>query len=61
MAKEHHILDTTDIEDRDEINDGEQLVWVWCQIHKRYEWHNISLHAIEHGFLLDYDTKPVEF
>lgn len=38
MAEEHD-LDTSQIDDKDEISGDEQLMLVWCDTHQRWEWH----------------------
>jgi hypothetical protein len=35
-------IDPTDIDELDEIDDGQQYALVWCQTHERYEWHWIA-------------------
>jgi hypothetical protein len=37
-----HDLDCDDIDDLDEISGDQQLAFVWCHTHKRYEWHMID-------------------
>jgi hypothetical protein len=38
MAEEHD-LDTSQIDDKDEIGGDEQLCLVWCDTHRTWEWH----------------------
>lgn len=37
--REEHDLDTSEIDERDEIDGDEQLCLVWCDTHGNYEWH----------------------
>lgn len=34
-----HDLDTSQIDDRDEISGDEQQCLVWCDTHRKWEWH----------------------
>jgi hypothetical protein len=34
-----HVLDYSEIEEPDEISGDEQYVLVWCNTHKKHEWH----------------------
>lgn len=36
---ERHLVDPNDIDELDEISGDEQSCLVWCETHKRYEWH----------------------
>ena len=64
MAKdkpEHHLLDCGDIDDYDEINGYDQLVWIWCLTHKKYEWHSVPMNKLGHSVTHVKQTKPVEW
>lgn len=37
-----HDLDYSNIDDKDEISGDEQLCLIWCDTHKKYEWHWIA-------------------
>lgn len=37
--KEEHKLDFSDIDDYDEIDEDQQQTLIFCQKHKKYEWH----------------------
>ena len=56
-----HELDCCNIEEWDEINDDLQLVWIWCRIHKKLEWHSVPLWRLEEGGFHRTDRKPVEW
>jgi hypothetical protein len=43
---QHH-LDLSQIDERDEIDDGQQLCLVRCDIHRCHEWHWLELAAID--------------
>jgi len=34
-----HDLDFSEIDDKDEISGHEQYVLIWCNTHRKYEWH----------------------
>ncbi|WP_257786809.1 hypothetical protein [Tardibacter chloracetimidivorans] len=34
-----HRLDYSEIDELDEISGDEQLVLVWCETHRQFEWH----------------------
>lgn len=34
-----HILDPSEVDEKDEISGDEQLMLVWCETCKKYEWH----------------------
>lgn len=34
-----HKLDLSEIDELDEISGDEQLALVWCDTHRKYEWH----------------------
>jgi hypothetical protein len=36
---EEHDLDASQIDDRDEISGDEQQMLVWCNTHRKWEWH----------------------
>lgn len=44
-----HQLDTSEIDDLDERSGDEQLALVWCDTHKKYEWHWLPLDEIRGG------------
>lgn len=58
-APDEHILDCDNIDDLDEIDEDSQLSWVWCTIHKKYEWHSIHLDNVEYGGLIKRSGKEV--
>jgi len=39
---EKHVLDYAEIDEIDEIDDGQQLALIWCDTHQVYEWHWIA-------------------
>lgn len=39
LKKQAHALDIYNVSDFDEIDGDEQLVFIWCKEHKKYEWH----------------------
>lgn len=41
--EESHDLDFGEIDELDELGDGEQLALIWCDTHEEYEWHWIPL------------------
>lgn len=34
-----HDIDTTQIDEKDEISGDERLCLVWCNTHEKWEWH----------------------
>lgn len=60
-GQEYHELDCCEIADWDEIDDGMQLVWVWCDTHKKNEWHSIPLGMVRHGGTFIKTRKPVQW
>lgn len=34
-----HILDPSQVDQLDEISGDEQLALVWCETHRKWEWH----------------------
>ena len=38
-----HELDPHDVDERDEIDEYQQLCLVWCETCRKYEWHWIDL------------------
>ncbi|MDX8495866.1 hypothetical protein RFN29_30425 [Mesorhizobium sp. VK22B] len=34
-----HVLDPAEIDSLDEISGDEQLTLIWCDVHKKHEWH----------------------
>lgn len=34
-----HRLDTSQVDQLDEISGDEQLALVWCETHRKWEWH----------------------
>lgn len=54
-----HVLNCDNIEEWDELNDDSQLVWVWCETHKKYEWHSVHLDYAQGGGILRTAKKPV--
>ena len=59
MAK--HELDCSEISELDEINGDDQLAWVWCDTHQRYEWHSVPRWKIREGRTHSTDRNPVEW
>jgi hypothetical protein len=45
MAEEHD-LNTSQIDDKDEISGDEQQCLVWCNTHQKWEWHWLPLDEI---------------
>lgn len=43
QSGERHVLDRSRIDERDEIDDGQQLCLVWCETHRAFEWHWIEV------------------
>lgn len=37
-----HRLDTSQVDQLDEISGDEQLALVWCETHRKWEWHWID-------------------
>lgn len=60
-ANQEHVLICDDIDEWDEINDGMQLVWVWCQTHKKYEWHSVPQDLVDGGGIYRSERKPVSW
>lgn len=61
-AKNHsgHVLDCSRIEEFDEINGDTQLCWVWCNTHKKLEWHSLPReYADQEDGLYRTNTKAV--
>lgn len=56
-----HLLDCDRIEEFDEINGDDQLVWVWCNTHARLEWHSIDLDKLDEGGLLTTSKREVNW
>jgi hypothetical protein len=44
-----HDLDYSEIDDLDEISGDEQLALVWCDTHRRFEWHWIPIRRVRSG------------
>ncbi|MBD9569051.1 hypothetical protein [Ensifer sp. ENS08] len=40
--KTTHRLDTSQVDQLDEISGDEQLALVWCETHRQWEWHWID-------------------
>lgn len=60
-SKNEHILNCDDIDDWDELNGDSQLVWVWCRVHSKYEWHSIPIDLVEGGGTYRTERRPVEW
>lgn len=58
---DEHILNCDNIEEWDELNDGLQLVWVWCNTHSKYEWHSVPLDYVEGGGIYQTSSKEVSW
>jgi hypothetical protein len=43
---ETHDLDYGQIDDLDEIDEYRQQAFVWCNTHRKYEWHWVGLRLI---------------
>lgn len=41
--REKHDVDRTNVDERDELDEGQQLCHVWCRTHEKYEWHWVSI------------------
>lgn len=54
-----HLLDCDRIEECDEINGDEQLIWVWCDTHLKHEWHSVPLRIVREGGPIAVNRKPV--
>lgn len=54
-----HELNCYEIDSLDEIDEGCQLALVWCETHRKYEWHSISLDLVKHGGTITTTRKPV--
>lgn len=52
-----HLLDTGEIDEQDEMDDDSQLCAIWCEIHKKYEWHYVPVDLIGSGAILDRTTR----
>lgn len=37
-----HRLDTSQVDQLDEISGDEQLALIWCETHRKWEWHWID-------------------
>lgn len=48
MSKGHD-LDYSEIDELDEIDGDEQLALIWCNTHRKYEWHSIDRDLIGGG------------
>ena len=60
IEQQGHVLDCSRIAEFDEIDDGTQLCWVWCQTHSRNEWHSLPLDFVEmQDGLFRTSKKPV--
>lgn len=55
-----HRLNADHIDSEDEISGDEQLVGVWCNTHKQYEWHWLDRDDVRYGGLLIVHTKQTE-
>lgn len=42
-----HVLVCSEIDDFDEINGDTQLCWVWCNTHRKYEWHSLPIENVK--------------
>lgn len=56
-----HVLDCGNIDEWDEIDCDTQLVWIWCQTHKKYEWHSVPLDIVHCGSIYRTKRKPVSW
>lgn len=54
-----HTLNCFEIDDQDELDDGCQLCRVWCETHRKYEWHNIPLEYVRFGGVIVTTRKPL--
>jgi hypothetical protein len=54
-----HVLNCDNIEERDEWSDDHQLVWIWCETHRKYERHWLHFDYVHGGGLFRTDKKPV--
>lgn len=54
-----HVLNCSEIDDLDEVDDGFQIARVWCETHRRYEWHNIPQDNVRFGGFRKTDRKPL--
>lgn len=37
-----HQIDPTQVDSLDEISGDQQLALVWCETHKKWEWHSVD-------------------
>lgn len=58
-SQEVHELDCYNIDELDEINGDNQLCWVWCETHRKYEWHSIDRAYAQRGGHITMRRKPV--
>jgi hypothetical protein len=49
MDKAAHVLNCNMIEELDEMNDDTQLCWVWCETHRKFEWHSLHFEYVKNG------------
>lgn len=54
-----HRLNCHDIDDLDEISGEMQIALVWCETHRRYEWHSIDRDYVRYGGTLETNRKPL--
>ncbi len=54
-----HLLNCYEIDSLDEQDDQFQIARVWCETHRRYEWHNIHLDYVRHGGTVRTERKPL--
>lgn len=53
-----HILSTGNIDSLDEVDEECQLALVYCETHKKYEWHNLPQRLIGRPGTLTRETGP---
>lgn len=58
---DEHVLNCDNIDEWDEINDDLQLVWVWCETHKKYEWHSVPRDLVNVGGIYRTSNKEVSW
>ena len=56
-----HVLNCDKIEELDEVNGESQLCWVWCETHRRFEWHSLPLDRVDGGGKLTTQRRPVSW
>lgn len=61
QMSERHELNCDRIEEADEINGDDQLVWIWCGTHRRFEWHSVPVENVRGGGKWVSTRKPVQW